>query len=211
MNSLISKIITAAANIWGMVWPYSLSVRLHNLRNTFYSAWLCRSTRQGWKNIRFGYPQSTLHGVKYISIGEGVEIGAGSTIAAYDNFLGVSFHPSIVIEEGARLGEGTNISSINSVKIGRNVLFGRRVTVNDNNHGDTAMATLRQPPMSRQLHSKGAIVIGDNVWVGDKATILSGVTIGEGAVVGANSVVTRDVAPYTIVGGIPARPLHTAR
>ena len=49
------------------------------------------------------------------------------------------------------------------------------------------------------------IVIGDNVWIGMRATILPGVTIGEGAVVTAGAIVTRDVAPYTVVGGVPAK------
>lgn len=55
--------------------------------------------------------------------------------------------------------------------------------------------------------SKGPVIIGQNVWVGDKATILPGVTIGDGAVIGANSVVTKDVPPYSIVGGNPAKVL----
>ena len=53
--------------------------------------------------------------------------------------------------------------------------------------------------------SKGAITVGDDVWIGYQATILSGVTIGQGAIVAAGSVVTKDVAPYSIVGGNPAR------
>ncbi len=53
------------------------------------------------------------------------------------------------------------------------------------------------------------IVIADHVWVGSRATILPGVTIGRGAVVAAGAVVTRDVAPYTIVGGVPARAVGT--
>ncbi len=55
---------------------------------------------------------------------------------------------------------------------------------------------------------KGDIVIGNDVWIGYEAVILSGVTIGDGAIIGARSVVTKDVAPYTIVGGIPARPIR---
>jgi len=54
---------------------------------------------------------------------------------------------------------------------------------------------------------KGPIVIGNDVWIGYRAIILSGVTIGDGAVVGAGSVVTKDVPPYTVVAGNPAREI----
>ena len=56
--------------------------------------------------------------------------------------------------------------------------------------------------------SKGAIIVGDDVWIGNRVIILSGVIIGQGAVVGAGSVVTKDVAPYSIVGGNPAELLR---
>ncbi len=57
--------------------------------------------------------------------------------------------------------------------------------------------------------NKGDIVIGSDVWIGYEAVILSGVHIGDGAIVGTRSVVTKDVAPYTIVGGVPARPIRS--
>lgn len=53
--------------------------------------------------------------------------------------------------------------------------------------------------------SKGCVIIGNDVWIGTEAVILSGVTIGDGAVIGARSVVTRDVPPYAVVAGNPAR------
>nr|WP_122011706.1 CatB-related O-acetyltransferase [Maliibacterium massiliense] len=56
--------------------------------------------------------------------------------------------------------------------------------------------------------NRGDIVIGNDVWIGYEAVILSGVHIGDGAIVAARAVVTRDVAPYTIVGGVPAKPIR---
>lgn len=56
--------------------------------------------------------------------------------------------------------------------------------------------------------NKGDIVVGNDVWIGYEAVILSGVTIGDGAIIGARAVVTKDVPPYTIVAGVPARPIR---
>ena len=56
--------------------------------------------------------------------------------------------------------------------------------------------------------NKGDIVIGNDVWIGFEAVILSGVTIGDGAVIGSRAVVTKDVEPYTIVGGVPAKAIR---
>lgn len=56
--------------------------------------------------------------------------------------------------------------------------------------------------------NRGDIVIGNDVWIGYEAVILSGVTIGDGAIIGARAVVTKDVPPYTIAGGVPAKPIR---
>ena len=56
--------------------------------------------------------------------------------------------------------------------------------------------------------NKGDIVIGNDVWIGYEAVIMTGVTIGDGAIVGTRAVVTKDVPPYTIVGGVPAKPIR---
>ena len=60
----------------------------------------------------------------------------------------------------------------------------------------------------RSFPSKGDIVIGNDVWLGYRSVILAGVTIGDGAIVGAYSVVTKDVPPYTIVAGNPAKEIR---
>ena len=116
--------------------------------------------------------------------------------------------PSVIIGDNVSLGEYCHITAIESVKIGNNLLTGRFVTITDNSHGLTDLKSLKLPPSKRPIVSKGAVTIKDNVWIGDKVTILPGVTIGEGAVIAANSVVTKDVPPYSVVGGIPAKILH---
>lgn len=55
--------------------------------------------------------------------------------------------------------------------------------------------------------NKGDIVVGNDVWIGYEAVIMQGVHIGDGSIIGTRAVVTKDVAPYTIVGGIPAKPI----
>ena len=56
--------------------------------------------------------------------------------------------------------------------------------------------------------NKGDTVIGNDVWIGYEAVIMSGVRIGDGAIIGTRAVVTKDVPPYTIVGGVPAKPIR---
>ena len=63
----------------------------------------------------------------------------------------------------------------------------------------------KTPPHLKQLPFKGDIVIGNDVWIGRKSTIMPGVKIGNGAIIAAHSIVTKDVAPYCVVGGNPAR------
>lgn len=62
-----------------------------------------------------------------------------------------------------------------------------------------------RPKQGRQNTTKGNVTIGNDVWIGENATLLSGVTVGDGAIIGAHSLVTKDVAPYAIVGGNPAK------
>ncbi|MST85779.1 hypothetical protein FYJ73_14080 [Prevotellaceae bacterium LKV-178-WT-2A] len=64
-------------------------------------------------------------------------------------------------------------------------------------------------PSKRDLYIKGPVVIEDNVWIGDKASIHSGVTIGKGTIVACNAVVTKDVPPYSVVAGVPAKVIKS--
>lgn len=67
---------------------------------------------------------------------------------------------------------------------------------------------LDRADVAQSWDNKGDILVGSDVWIGFEAVILSGVTIGDGAIIGARAVVTKDVPPYTIVGGVPAKPIR---
>ena len=66
-------------------------------------------------------------------------------------------------------------------------------------------ADTHRPMREQPLTSRGDIVIEDDVWLGVGVTVMDGVTIGQGAIIGAGAVVTKDIPPYTIAGGVPAR------
>jgi len=73
---------------------------------------------------------------------------------------------------------------------------------------EAAILTLGHDPQSPQFADRGGpVAVGDRAWIGYRAIVLPGVSIGEGAVVGAGAVVSRDVPPFTIVAGNPARPI----
>ena len=64
-------------------------------------------------------------------------------------------------------------------------------------------------PVTDAWNNKGDIVIGNDVWIGYEAVIMAGVHIGDGAIIGTRAVVTKDVPPYTIVGGLPAKKIRS--
>jgi acetyltransferase-like isoleucine patch superfamily enzyme len=104
---------------------------------------------------------------------------------------------------------GVSIAERSVINFG-SLLDGRRYPIvigSDVSIGpEAAILTLGHDPRSPEFADRGGPVsIGDRVWIGYRALVLPGVCIGEGAVVGAGSVVTRDVAPFTIVAGNPAR------
>lgn len=99
------------------------------------------------------------------------------------------------------------------------IACGARFLFNSANHALSSLSTYPFPiffeewglpveDIPRAWDNRGDIVVGNDVWIGYEAVILAGVTIGDGAVVGARAVVTRDVPPYTIVGGVPAKPIR---
>lgn len=149
-------------------------------------------------------------------LGKGVEInnpqclhlGRKVGIGDYAFFLpvimnnGHSCNPSIVIGEETWIGKRCSIAAINKVEIGKHVLFAGQVHITDHSHG---YEDITHPINHQPLITKGPVIIEDDCWLGFSCEILSGVHIGKHSIVAARAVVTKDVPPYTIVAGNPAR------
>lgn len=126
-------------------------------------------------------------------------------VAAGHNTIGIGViiqgSGQLFLGEKSFVGDYCVIGCNSEITIGRDVMIAQAVTIRDTDHafGRTDI------PMNRQGITTAPIRIGDDVWIGHGAAILKGVTIGQGAIVATGAVVNRDVAPYDIVGGVPAR------
>jgi len=142
---------------------------------------------------------------KYISIGDNFFSLYNLRIEAWDEYQEQKFSPEIIIGDNVVLNTDCHIGCINKVEIGNNVLIASRVYISDHSHGEIDKGSLILPPVKRSLISKGPVVIGNNVWIGEGVCILPSVTIEENAIIGANAVVTKNVPPNCVVAGNPAR------
>ena len=90
------------------------------------------------------------------------------------------------------------------------IACGAKFIFNSANHTLSSLSTYPFPIFfeANAQDNKGNIIVGNDVWIGYEAVIFAGVTIGDGAIIGTRAVVTKDVPPYTIVGGIPAKPIR---
>ncbi|HET6389427.1 MAG TPA: acyltransferase [Hyphomicrobium sp.] len=114
--------------------------------------------------------------------------------------IGAGENGSLVIGERVFINTGATIVATHSIVIGDDCLIGDFVAIFDTDHHQL------EPSQPTRV---APVRLGNNVWIGRSATILPGVTIGDHAVVAAGSVVTADVPPRTVVGGVPARPIRT--
>lgn len=98
------------------------------------------------------------------------------------------------------------------------IACGAKFLFNSANHSMSSVSTypfplffeewgLDKKDVTKSWNNKGDIVVGNDVWIGYEAVIFAGVKIGDGAIIGTRAVVTKDVPPYTIVGGVPAKPI----
>ena len=122
---------------------------------------------------------------------------AGKNINIQKNAI---FSSDLKIGDNSGIGENSFVQP--RVSIGKNVMMGPECFIYTKNH-ETSRVDI---PMINQGYGEfRPVTIGDDVWIGSRVTILPGVTIGEGCVIGACAVVTKDVPPYSVAVGNPAR------
>lgn len=187
-----------------MLYPLKLHQKFQCLLNILYSSWIKHNIPNAARSCNI-WRGANLIGGKYITIGEHTILRSHANLMAIDYMNGDKFNPMVKIGDFCHIHDYLNLACTNSIIIGNHVLMGRRVTIVDNSHGNICLEFLLQHPSERKITSKGPVVIEDDVWIADKVTICPGVHIGKGSIVGANSVVTHDVPPYTLVAGSPAR------
>ena len=148
------------------------------------------------KNVWFDNNVKFLRFTNSISINDNVVIKEGARI------LSANKDAVIKIGKNTTIGYNTFIVSSKSIVIGDNSLIAPFVYIIDDNHQIKKGVNINQ-----QDHDKSPITIGNDVWIGTKATILKGVNIGDGAVVASGSVVTCDIESNAVYGGIPAKKI----
>lgn len=151
-------------------------------------------------NFQMG-PLPFVHGSGRIVIGDDVTLGGKPDIVFGNRGDGV---PELIVGDHVFLGHACSFAISGSVRVGAHTLIAGGVHISDYD-GHPVDAARRRAGEPAPPEAVKPVVIGEDVWVGNYATILKGVTIGDRAIVGARAVVTRDVPADTVVAGNPAR------
>lgn len=203
-GSFFKSFITSLVGLY----PYEKNRKVDRYFNILFTHWVKKNFKHFGSNSVIER-KTDIDNANDINIGDNVYIRKYSKLSAWNEYLGQKFDPTIIIGNNCSIGAFANISAVNKIILKENILIGRWVTIIDHAHGEFNEDDVMVNPIDRALFAKGGIVIEDNVWIADKVTICSNVHIGRGVIIAANSVVTRDVLPYTMVGGCPARVIKT--
>ena len=125
---------------------------------------------------------------------------AGKKLIIYPNVY-IIFSHKISVGKRVAINVGTYIDGRGGVKMGDNILIGPNCVISSTGHGTASI----EIPMAEQAVQYGEIKIGNDVWLGANVFVRMGVTIHDGCIIAAGSVVTTDVPPYSVYGGVPAK------
>lgn len=201
----INKISYSAGYLLGYLIPNRINSLTKELYRLFYTGIKSHGFKEFGTSSKITPPVRLFVGLPNIKIGRNTVLGKFIQLTAWQNHSSQQLNSSIIIGDDCSIGDFSHITAIDKIIIGDNVLTGKNVLITDNAHGKSSMFELDQSPLERSLYSKGPVIIEDNVWIGEKASILPGVHIGKGSIIGANSVVTKSFEPYSLIAGNPAR------
>lgn len=145
---------------------------------------------------------SQLLNPNYIDIGKNVRIKEGYRIECYNVFYGQVFNPRLILEDGVIIGPRFTGLIADTVCIKKDTILAGNVTLVSENHGIDPESSI---PYHAQPLNTGPITIGEGCWLGQNVTVLPNVIIGDKCIIGSNSVVAKDIPPYSIAVGSPAR------
>ena len=192
------------------IYSYIRSKKLGKIRNSLYIFWIKYFIGKVGENVII-QKHVSFYGLKYISIGDNTVVQKYTSINAHYQYKNQIFNPNIIIGKNCNIGPYNHITSVNKIVLKDGVLTGNRVTISDNNHGSFSYKDMLILPADRKIVSKGDVEIGENVWIGENACILSGVHIGKGCIIAANAVVTKDVPSFRLVAGVPAKVIKSIK
>ncbi|WP_373493152.1 DapH/DapD/GlmU-related protein [Aquiflexum sp.] len=141
---------------------------------------------------------------KGLVFGDKVTIGSYAIIRP-TNLYGGEAGVGLKVGNNSNIGPYSYIGCSGYIEIGNNVMMSPRVSIYSENHNFSNP----EIPMNEQGVTRSFVKIGDDCWIAANSVILAGVTIGKGSVIAAGSIVTKDVPPYSIVGGNPAKILKS--
>lgn len=147
------------------------------------------------------YVQMNALSDKGIMLGRNVTIGKNSIIMC----TGVIANRGVGLTIGdySAVGAQSFLGCQGGIRIGKNVIMGPGVRIFSENHNFDD----RNVPIRLQGESRKGVVLDDDCWIGSGVTIVDGVTVGAGSVIAAGSVVTKDIPPFSVAGGVPAKVL----
>lgn len=207
MKQMIKNIVYCLVDLWASVYTYRVSKWFEDKYEILYAKWIIHFIGNADPSVSIGSNLNLLGG-KYMEIGANTCIGKNSVLNCWNMYRNKQIlHPRLIIGQKCEFGEYTHITCANKINIGDNLLAGRRCLITDNSHGNTKSEDIKMPPSERPLQVK-EVVIGNNVWLGEKVTICPGVHIGDGAIIGANAVVTHDIPSCAVAVGVPARVIR---
>lgn len=184
------RLLLALEELWVFLFGWIPTPLGHVVRLV---AWRWMFARCGLVRFNTGIGMIGCHNMR---LGNGVRVGRNCILTAGNGKLDVA--------DNVSLSPGVHLCADGgSIAIGAHSAIGPGTVVRSANH----CFARQDVPIMEQGHEPGIVVIGEDVWIAANCTVTPNVRIGRGAVVGAGAVVTRDVEPFAIVAGVPARPI----